>query len=84
MVRDFASMEGLKSGGILYVFPAFQTAPAEQKIRHPPAGDLFRGSLSLIWKAPPVGVVDFMILGLENHKIPSHYDLHIKNLNPSA
>ena len=45
MARDFASMEGLKSGGILYVFPAFQTAPAEQKIRHPPAGDLFRGSL---------------------------------------
>ena len=49
VARDFASMEGLKSGGILYVFPAFQTAPAEQKIRHPPAGDLFRGSLGF-WR----------------------------------
>ena len=39
---------------------------------------------SSIWKAPPIGAVDFMIFGLENHKIPSHYDLHMKNFNPSA
>ena len=32
----------------------------------------------------PIGAVDFMIFGLENHKNPSHYDLHMKNFNPSA
>ena len=32
----------------------------------------------------PIGAVDFMIFGLENHKIPSHYDLPMKNFNPSA
>lgn len=32
-------------------------------------------------KTPPYGVVDFVIFGIENHKIPSHYDLHIKNFN---
>ena len=44
VARDFVSMESMKKGGILYVFPLFHTAPAEQKIRHPPADDLFRGS----------------------------------------
>ena len=38
-------MESMKKGGILYVFPLFHTAPVEQKIRHPPADDLFRVSL---------------------------------------
>ena len=34
--RDFDSAEGLKSRGILYVFPVIQTAPMEQKIRRKP------------------------------------------------
>ena len=41
-------MESMKKGGILYVFPLFHTAPAEQKIRHPPADDLLRGSLGAL------------------------------------
>ena len=43
--EDFASAESLKSGGILYVFPAFQTVGLEQKIRRSAADELFRGSL---------------------------------------
>ena len=35
--------------------------------------------LSLNWKAPPFGVADYVIFDLENHIIPSHIDLHIKN-----
>jgi len=35
--------------------------------------------LSLNWKAPPFGVADYVIFNLENHIIPSHIDLHIKN-----
>ena len=35
----------MKNGGILYVFPIFQTAGWGQKIRYPAADDLFRGSL---------------------------------------
>ena len=35
--------------------------------------------LSLNWKAPPLGVADYVIFDLENHIIPSHIDLHIKN-----
>ena len=34
-----------------------------------------------IKKTPPDGVVDSMIFEIENHRIPSHYDLHIKNFN---
>ena len=34
-----------------------------------------------IEKTPPDGVVDSMIFEMENHRIPSHYDLHIKNFN---
>ena len=37
--------------------------------------------LSLNWKAPPFGVADYVIFDLENHIIPSHIDLHIKNFN---
>ena len=36
---------------------------------------------NLIKKAPPNGVVVFMIFEIENHENPSHYDLHIKNFN---
>lgn len=32
-------------------------------------------------KTSPNGAVNFMILGLENHKIPFHYDLHLKTFN---
>ena len=50
-----------------------------------PSNTVFKlNYLSSICKTPPVGVIDFMIFGLENHKIPSHYDLHIKNFNPAA
>ena len=31
-----------------------------------------------IEKTPPDGVVESMIFGIENHRYPSHYDLHIK------
>ena len=31
-----------------------------------------------IEKTPPDGVVVSMIFGIENHRYPSHYDLHIK------
>lgn len=30
-------------------------------------------------KTPPEGVADYVIFDLENHIIPSHIDLHIKN-----
>ena len=36
---------------------------------------------NFIEKTPPDGVVDSMIFEIENHRIPSHYDLHIKNFN---
>ena len=32
-------------------------------------------------KTPPNGVVDSMIFEIENHGIPSHYDLPVKNFN---
>ncbi len=35
----------MENGGILYVFPVFQTADWGQKIRYPAADDLFRTSL---------------------------------------
>ena len=35
----------------------------------------------LIKKAPPEGVAVSMIFGIENHRYPSHYDLHIKTFN---
>ncbi|MDD6856093.1 MAG: hypothetical protein PUD66_06695, partial [Oscillospiraceae bacterium] len=44
--RDFDLTEGLENRGILYVFPVFQTALSEQKIRCSAADDLFRGSLA--------------------------------------
>ena len=34
-----------------------------------------------IRQTPPNGVVDSMIFEIENHRIPSHYDLHIENIN---
>lgn len=34
--RDFVPNEGLRSGGILCVFPALQAAQSGQKIRCPP------------------------------------------------
>ena len=34
-----------------------------------------------IEKTPPDGVVVSMIFGIENHRYPSHYDLHIKTFN---
>ena len=36
---------------------------------------------NFIKKTPPDGVVDSMIFEIENHRIPSHYDLHIKKFN---
>ena len=39
-------MQGLENEGILYVFPIFQPAAWEQKIRCPAADDLFRVSLA--------------------------------------
>ena len=47
---------------------------------------VFRGSdtisqlkcFILIEKAPPDGVAVSMIFGIENHRYPSYYDLHIK------
>ena len=30
----------------------------------------------LLRRAPPEGVANFMILGIENYEMPSHYDLH--------
>ena len=36
---------------------------------------------NFIEKTPPDGVVDSMIFEIENHRISSHYDLHIKNFN---
>jgi len=44
-VRDFSLAEGFKSGGILCVFPGFEAARIEEKIRCSAAGDLFRVSL---------------------------------------
>ena len=32
-------------------------------------------------RTPNDGVVDSMIFDIENHRIPSHYDLHMKNFN---
>jgi len=46
VARDFVPYESVKNEGILYVFPIFNTARMEQKIRHPAAGDLFRVSLN--------------------------------------
>ena len=43
--RDFSSAESFKSGGILDVFPTFETARMEEKLRCSAADDLFRGSL---------------------------------------
>ena len=45
MARDFATDESVKNEGILDVFPAFETARMEKKIRCPAADDLFRDSL---------------------------------------
>ena len=45
-MRDFSLAEGFKSGGILCVFPAFDTAQLGKKIHCSAAGDLFRGSLN--------------------------------------
>ena len=39
--RDFSSGQGLKNGGILNVFPIFQAAVREEKIRCPAAVDGF-------------------------------------------
>ena len=36
---------------------------------------------NFIEKTPPDGVVDSMIFEIENHRISSYYDLHIKNFN---
>jgi len=42
---DFGSPESMENKGILYVFPAFHTAPVGQKIRCSAEAELFRGSL---------------------------------------
>ena len=44
--KDFGSRQDLENEGILYVFPIFQTADWEQKIRRSAADDLFRVSLA--------------------------------------
>ena len=45
--RNFSLVESFKSGGILYVFPAFGTARIGEKSRYSAAGDLFRDPLRL-------------------------------------
>ena len=40
-----------------------------------------RYCLNFIKKTPPNGVVVSVIFGIENHRNPSHYDLHIENFN---
>ena len=38
-------------------------------------------SFNFIKKTPPDGVVVSVIFGIENHRNPSHYDLHTENFN---
>ena len=45
-MRDFSPEKGMKKGGILCVFPLFQSAFLVEKIRCSAANDLFRGSLA--------------------------------------
>ena len=37
----------------------------------------------VLQNASPDGVANFMIFGIENHKISSHDDLHINTFNPT-
>ena len=53
-MRDFLTSRSIKSGGILYEFPALDTEERAKKILSPAADDLFRGSLAFLTeKAAP-------------------------------
>ena len=75
--RNFSLGESFKSGGILYVFPAFGTARIGEKSRCSAAGDLFRGSLRLHRKEGLPRMI------LENHfeTAPFVITLHIEGFH---
>ena len=61
--------------------PPFSPLSLETKSLAESTCPIMRYCLNFIEKTPPDGVVDSMIFEIENHRIPSHYDLHIKNFN---
>ena len=50
-------------------------------IKRNPMRKIRQLTLILIKKALPCGIAESVIFGIENHRFPSHYDLHIQNFN---
>ena len=61
--------------------PPFSTLSLETKSLAESTCPIMRYCLNFIKKTPPNGVVVSVIFGIENHRNPSHYDLHIENFN---